>query len=80
VLAAEEVLAGLRGWADQVTALADLVNGRGSHTPRMGVISHLEELRTVCPVPPLPSFRNAGAQPVGCSASMRVSSRRSRSS
>ncbi|MCW2701016.1 MAG: family ATPase, partial [Blastococcus sp.] len=35
VTAAEMELADLRAWADQVTALADLVNGRGSNTRRM---------------------------------------------
>jgi exonuclease SbcC len=35
VTAAEMELADLRAWADQVTALADLVNGRGSNTLRM---------------------------------------------
>jgi exonuclease SbcC len=35
VTAAEVELADLRGWADQVTALADLANGRGSNTLRM---------------------------------------------
>ena len=35
VTAAEMELAELRGWADQVTALADLVTGRGSNTLRM---------------------------------------------
>jgi exonuclease SbcC len=35
VAAAELELAELRAWADQVTALADLVNGRGSNTLRM---------------------------------------------
>jgi exonuclease SbcC len=35
VTAAEVELAELRGWADQVTALADLVHGRGSNTLRM---------------------------------------------
>jgi exonuclease SbcC len=35
VTAAEMELAELRAWADQVTALADLVNGRGSNTLRM---------------------------------------------
>jgi exonuclease SbcC len=35
VTAAEMQLADLRAWADQVTALADLVNGRGSNTLRM---------------------------------------------
>jgi exonuclease SbcC len=35
VMAAELELAELRAWADQVTALADLVNGRGSNTLRM---------------------------------------------
>jgi exonuclease SbcC len=35
VTAAEVELAELRGWADQVTALADLVNGRGSNALRM---------------------------------------------
>ena len=35
VTAAEMELADLRVWADQVTALADLVNGRGSNTLRM---------------------------------------------
>jgi exonuclease SbcC len=35
VTAAEMELAELRSWADQVTALADLVNGRGSNTLRM---------------------------------------------
>ena len=33
--AAEFELAELRGWAEQVTALADLVNGRGANTMRM---------------------------------------------
>lgn len=35
VTAAEMELADLRAWADQVTALADLVTGRGSNTLRM---------------------------------------------
>jgi exonuclease SbcC len=35
VTAAEMELAELRAWTDQVTALADLVNGRGSNTLRM---------------------------------------------
>jgi exonuclease SbcC len=35
VMAAELELAELRAWGDQVTALADLVNGRGSNTLRM---------------------------------------------
>jgi exonuclease SbcC len=35
VAAAELELVELRAWADQVTALADLVNGRGSNTLRM---------------------------------------------
>jgi len=35
VTAAEMELADLRAWADQVTALADLVNGRGSNILRM---------------------------------------------
>ncbi|MFD2090334.1 AAA family ATPase [Blastococcus deserti] len=35
VTAAELELAELRAWGDQVTALADLVNGRGSNTLRM---------------------------------------------
>jgi exonuclease SbcC len=35
VTAAEMELADLRAWADQVTALADLVNGRGSNVLRM---------------------------------------------
>ena len=35
VTSAEVELAELRGWADQVTALADLVNGRGSNALRM---------------------------------------------
>jgi DNA repair protein SbcC/Rad50 len=35
VTAAEVELAELRAWADQVTALADLVHGRGSNTLRM---------------------------------------------
>jgi exonuclease SbcC len=35
VTAAEMELAERRAWADQVTALADLVNGRGSNTLRM---------------------------------------------
>ncbi|MGY2066884.1 AAA family ATPase [Blastococcus sp. SYSU DS0619] len=35
VTAAEMELAELRGWADQVTALADLAHGRGANTRRM---------------------------------------------
>jgi len=35
VTAAEVELADLRAWADQVTGLADLVNGRGANTLRM---------------------------------------------
>jgi exonuclease SbcC len=41
VTAAEVELADTRAWADQVTALADLANGRGSNTLRMRLQSYV---------------------------------------
>jgi exonuclease SbcC len=41
VTAAEVEVAELRAWADQVTALADLVHGRGSNTLRMRLQSYV---------------------------------------